>query len=75
MVKAVDRKTWITTGKIAVPLEACAVMATQIQGVNVLIDVLDLLFREDVQLGKRHTFLFTSLVEPQGETRYSPYPY
>ena len=46
VIKAVDRKNWITISNIAVPLRACTAMAAEITGVSVLTEVLDLLLDE-----------------------------
>ena len=48
VIRAVDRKSWITISKIAVPLTACTAMAVEIAEVNVLTVVRDLLSEQKI---------------------------
>ena len=43
VMRAFDRKNWITISKIVVPLKVCTAIAAELTGVNVLAEVLDLL--------------------------------
>ena len=49
VIKAVDKGSWITISKVAVPLKACTAMAAEIAGAGMLTGVLDLLFDKKTQ--------------------------
>ena len=48
VIKGVDKDTWITISKIAVPLKTCTAMAAKIAGASVLTGILDLVLKQSV---------------------------
>ena len=48
--RVVDRESWITISKVAVPLVLCIAMAAEVTGACILADVLDLTFSQQLSV-------------------------